>query len=444
MGGKRKKKSLSPSKAQISPPVKKGKRNSSSVAVEVMDRNPIQANPYAPLGGAEDFDDDQSSVKTAATPMEHPARRNTTPSKRSSDGPAVIPPPAKTKLPPLVVKSIPLDKLKRTMQAIGINATYQLTGVGIKLIISTMTEYSKAKTYLAKAGAEFFTFDVAAEKPFKVVVRGLPEMDTSDILDELRDDYNLKPLAVFAISRRNRQANYRDCLYLVHFVKGSVTLGALKPVRYLSDCKVEWEAYKGPNRSVTQCMRCLNFGHGTRNCNLKPRCNYCAQDHWTENCAIEGAVEFKCANCAGPHMSTNKRCPKLEQYRNIRKQASTRHQPRQKKTDRENIFDPDSFPELPLPTQRSAPAQAPVGQYGARNPPHGHADGPPPGFRWNQQGLNPRTEPSNNGFQSIPEVVPASVSNTIAHLATLVAEMQKMMMQLMQMFLNSNIHRQGA
>lgn len=243
----------------------------------------------------------------------------------SSSAPAVT-----MKLPPLVVKSIPLSTLKENLVAEGIVAQYKLCGIGIKVMMRTKNDFLHARNYLTRIGAEHFTHDVPSEKPFKAVVRGLPVMDIKDIEWELKDRYKLQPLHVFPLIRKDVNNTYRDCLYLVHFKKGTVSLNALKAVRIISYIVVRWEAYRGKNRDVTQCMRCLNFGHGTRNCAMKPRCNICAQAHLTAKCPVEGAVALKCVHCGEGHRSTDKVCSKREEYKRIRLDASQRHQPGRK------------------------------------------------------------------------------------------------------------------
>ncbi|XP_055614888.1 uncharacterized protein LOC129761198 [Toxorhynchites rutilus septentrionalis] len=207
MGGKRKKKSLNPNDSSNSPDQKKGKRNSNvsvrpsaSLTDSVVQSDRV-SNRFAILANAED---DQESARTITTSAKQ-----------------------KMKLPPLVVKSIPLDKIKRTMQAIGVDAVYQITRMGIKIITSTREEYNISKTYLTKANIPYFTHDVASEKPFKAVIRGLPVMDEKDILSELRNKFKLQALAVFPMSRRNKEILYCNCLYLIHFAKNTASLRAL-------------------------------------------------------------------------------------------------------------------------------------------------------------------------------------------------------------------------
>lgn len=303
--GKRKKKSLSPNRSNTSPQLKKGKRNSTPGGLDAAGSSCVNRNHdniYSLLPVEDEHDGaGQTSGKTASAPRKAPRNGPSTTEHDGGEADGSGPPPRNAKLPPLVVKSVSLDKLKRTMQAINVTADFKLSGMGTKLIIASEKDYNKAKTYLIKAGAEFYTHDVTSEKPFKAVIRGLPDMDTDVILAELRDYYDQHPLAVFPVNRRNRTAKYRDVLYLVHFAKGSTTLGALKSIRSINQVIIKWDRYKGPNRSITQCMRCLNFGHGTRNCHLNPKCNYCSLDHWTEDCELEGACQLKCSNSAGEH-----------------------------------------------------------------------------------------------------------------------------------------------
>ncbi|XP_058817775.1 uncharacterized protein LOC131681085 [Topomyia yanbarensis] len=175
------------------------------------------------------------------------------------------------KLPPLIVKSIPLEQLQKVLHAKGISAQFKLTRIGIKVMLQTMDEY------LNQHKAQFFTDDMPSEKPFKAVVRGLPVMQPEDIKSELEERYKLQPLAVYVIARKKKENyEYRDCLYLVHFRKGTVTLGALKAAKFIGNVVVSWEPHRGIYKDVTQCMRCLHFGHGTRNCHpavlLKEQC----------------------------------------------------------------------------------------------------------------------------------------------------------------------------
>lgn len=317
------------------------------------------------------------------------------------------------KIPPLMVKAVGLSKLKATMKAINIEAKYKLCRVGVKVVLESKEDYLKAKTYLTRSKTEFYSFDMPSDKPFKAVIRGLEAMDTDEIKQELEHHYKLKPLAVFPMSRHDKNKTYRDCLYLVHFRKGSVTLGALKAVRYLNDTIVEWEGYRGANRDVTQCMRCLHFGHGARNCNVKPRCGVCTQQHETKDCPIEEVVDYKCANCGGSHRATDRSCEKRAEYKRIRKEAASRNQPKRRPREAPNL-DANNFPRIPNQTG----GQPTDCQAGTRVP--------PPGLSYRDrlcQREPPRNQPS---YQQQEDSAPLLTPEELLHI------FQEMWQQLQQ------------
>lgn len=281
----------------------------------------------------------------------------------------------KVKLPPIMVKSIPLDQLSQGLKSIGVAAEYKLCRIGIKVLLNTKADFDKTFACLKRSQAEFFTHDIPGEKPFKAVVRGLPDVNPEELVSELREHYKLAPIAAYKMLRRDTKQKYRDSLFLVHFPKGTVTINALRAVRTLSSIVVRWEPYRGGGRDVTQCQRCMHFGHGTKNCNMAPRCNVCGQNHITSSCPVEGAAAFKCANCDAPHQASDKQCPKREAYKQIRKQASSSNQPGRQV--RAPVFKQDDFP--PLDPRNTRPQSQHPHHPGTV--PAGGQWSSPPGFR---------------------------------------------------------------
>ncbi|XP_065094243.1 uncharacterized protein LOC135714803 [Ochlerotatus camptorhynchus] len=194
---------------------------------------------------------------------------------------------AKVKLPPVVVKNTHLNELIADLASLGVKAEYKLGRVGTKVMLRTKPEYDLVVAHLR-------------------TTKVLPNFNSKFIEAKIRDRYKLAPSAVYRMTRKDENVKaYPDCLFLVHFQKRTVTLIALKAIRCINSI-VRWEPYRGSHRDVTQCQWCLNFGYGTRNCNLKPRCGNCAQNHATSECAADEAVAFKCANCGGAHQGSDK------------------------------------------------------------------------------------------------------------------------------------------
>lgn len=266
------------------------------------------------------------------------------------------------KVPPIMVKSISPTQLMKDLSAHKVPAQYKLCRVGTKVVCSNKIHYDNALSYLKEQNAEFYTHDIPGEKPFKVVVRGLPDIEPNIIKRELAEHFKLVPLAVYPMTRKNEKTSqYRDRLFLIHFQRKTTTLQALQAIRAMFSIIVKWEPYRGGNRDVTQCQRCLNFGHGTKNCYMLPRCASCGQSHLTNECPpCEDPTVVKCANCGGDHQGTDRKCPKRELFKQIRQQATTINQ--QKRTRKTPMLRNEDFPALssqqaPI-TQVTGPASA--------------------------------------------------------------------------------------
>ncbi|XP_065089798.1 uncharacterized protein LOC135710989 [Ochlerotatus camptorhynchus] len=159
---------------------------------------------------------------------------------------------AKVKLPPLVVKNAHLNDLIADLASLGVKAEFKLGRVGTKVLLRTKAECDLVVAHLRTTKVEFFTHDIPGEKPFKVVIRGLPNFDPKLIEAEIKNRYKLAPTTVFRMTRRDENVKrYLDCLFLVHFQKGTVTLNALKAIRSINSIIVRWEPYRGGRHDVT-------------------------------------------------------------------------------------------------------------------------------------------------------------------------------------------------
>jgi len=75
---------------------------------------------------------------------------------------------------------------------------------------------------------------------------------------------------------------------------------------------------------VTQCLRCMGFGHGSRHCGMRQRCLNCAQNHNVADCTVVPPTVPKCANCDGNHKANDPECPQRAHFQTIRQQATQR------------------------------------------------------------------------------------------------------------------------
>lgn len=65
---------------------------------------------------------------------------------------------------------------------------------------------------------------------------------------------------------------------------------------------------------ISQCRKCLRFGHSFRQCRSKLRCAGCGTDeHSLEECPNQ----IKCFYCHGDHLATSKECKEIERQKKI-------------------------------------------------------------------------------------------------------------------------------
>jgi hypothetical protein len=283
----------------------------------------------------------------------------------------------KEKMPPFYVKgdsSKVIPELAR-LSGSGLKAEYRLCSDGLKIIVPSSFDYKAVEGYLKVMKLEYFSHDVASEKPFKVVLRGLMDMDINE-LKEVLEEIKLRPEAIFKMRRHNKNAVHRDQLYLIHLVKGSINMKELKNIRALRSIIVEWERYTPVHRDITQCRNCLLPGHGSKHCHMKSRCGKCGSDHQTADCT-EDEIKVPCLNCGQQHVTTSRTCPKRTEFIEFRKKVAQRNQPKPKRDP--VIFNEDSFPVLAGQSILASPLLSQQGKPTAQQTwPRNH---PPPGFR---------------------------------------------------------------
>lgn len=344
----------------------------------------------------------------------------------------------KEKMPPFYTRGFP-EKLCQDMDFYvkkGLQVALRRCTDGYKITVPSIEHYRAVAEYLKVKKVEYFTHDMAAEKPYKAILRGLDDMEIDTLKAEL-EGVGLKPANIFKIKRHNTNKRYRDQLYLIHFPKGSTNLKELEGIRYVHHHVVQWERYKPIYRDVTQCTNCLNYGHGAKNCHIQSRCSNCGDNHASADCAVEDP-KIICVNCNEEHPSTSRACPKRAEFIKFRKQVNQRNR-RQKKGKEDNIEldDRSSYPDLKggKSSHDDNHRKNTAGTSGG--------GGPPPGWgnvRGSVSGAGP--SPQQQGSHPTDSYVPNGLSQVINQLTSLVTEMQKMMKQMMQFLMSRNIHSQ--
>lgn len=169
---------------------------------------------------------------------------------------------------------------------------------------------------------EFYSHPEQNSKSFKVILSGLPQVDTKCIEESLKEHTHV----MF-----NTQSQMK--LYLLHFDAEIVNKKTLDAVKYVYHHVVIWLPYKPKHKSPTQCMRCLMYGHGILSCNRYTVCMLCAGDHLTKDCKTHNNnskdntnVVYTCFNCRSAnlphtHKANDASCPFRLKYEQARTNA---------------------------------------------------------------------------------------------------------------------------
>ncbi|KAG5670078.1 hypothetical protein PVAND_000363 [Polypedilum vanderplanki] len=212
------------------------------------------------------------------------------------------------KFPPLIVFGQSISKIQEITNSIGSsNVQLKLVKEGIKVFVSTNSDFVKIQESFAKNSFHYYTHQLREEQLSKFVIHGLPKLET-DIIKQALESAKLNPVTIKDLNIKKK--NYDEHLfYLVSFYKKeNITLIDLQDVKAINHIRISWQNFRHTRKGPTQCMNCLRFGHGTANCHLISRCIRCAGDHKSKECPLiqvpDGetlskiaTTKLKCALC---------------------------------------------------------------------------------------------------------------------------------------------------
>ncbi|GFW52963.1 probable RNA-directed DNA polymerase from transposon X-element [Trichonephila clavipes] len=182
----------------------------------------------------------------------------------------------------------------------------RLTGDFLKLYTETAEERRTAVQFLREHKFQFSTIKSKAERPIKVVIKGLPRTTNPE---EIKEDLELLGYTPDRVNQLvGRKTKRALPIFLITLPRNldNLKIFDLKTLSYLS---IRVEGYNG--KGVTQCYTCNNFNHTSENCFLNPRCLKCGENHITRDCPIKQRLETAyCINChIYGHMANYKGCP---------------------------------------------------------------------------------------------------------------------------------------
>lgn len=175
----------------------------------------------------------------------------------------------------------------------------------------------------------FHTFSRKDERPYKVVIRGLPPLIEDDAKAEL-SALGYPDVGISKLRRNQETTNLSySPLYLAILPAGS-DINQFRKIKRLCHCVVQLEKFKTRSAQCTQCYRCQKFGHASRNCNLSPRCVKCLEQHETKDCPkTDKSTPAFCCNCNEQHPANYTKCSeRLKYIENLKKKNTVTQPPR--------------------------------------------------------------------------------------------------------------------
>jgi hypothetical protein len=136
-----------------------------------------------------------------------------------------------TKLPPIVMKNVPLQTIKAIMGELQINKyNFKFMSIGIKVFLESSDDLTKFKTHLTEKNFSYFTYQSLDEILVKYVIYGLNTYSSDEVRNELSAN-NINPKNITMLNLKKRRYD-DECIYLLYFKKGDTNINALRKVNH--------------------------------------------------------------------------------------------------------------------------------------------------------------------------------------------------------------------
>ena len=186
----------------------------------------------------------------------------------------------------------------------------KISNNSVKVLPANPDAYRKLTKLLKTLNANFHTYQLKQERPFRLVLRNIHHsVDLDDLKFELqklghevtnisniRHRVTKNPLSLFFIDIKQKENNKE--IYNVNRLMNSIV-------------KLEPPLAK---KEIVQCKKCQMHGHTQKYCNHNFRCVKLAGSHPTDQCAKSPETPAKCIHCQGEHPANYKGCSAYKLY----------------------------------------------------------------------------------------------------------------------------------
>jgi hypothetical protein len=261
----------------------------------------------------------------------------------------------KTRIPPIIMAASTHQTLVNNIKSFGVlDFNLKYTGnQNVAIFAKSLEDHEKIKKGLAVNNKEFHSYTPKDNIIKKSVIKGLPaNMDVEDIKEDLQQQG--LPVAKVVAMKTQRP------LYLVTYESAPKT-ELLKMIRCVCLVHITIEIYRTKGK-ITQCFRCQQYGHASRNCNRMPRCVKCPKNHDTKDCERKDrTTPATCTGCGGAHPANFKECPRRQEYLKMLEKRRNTGNPWTTKRggEAQPIFSKEDFPSLPKTASIFPPSPPP-------------------------------------------------------------------------------------
>ena len=167
----------------------------------------------------------------------------------------------------------------------------------VKILPTNPDAYRKLTKLLKTLNANFHTYQLKQERPFRVVLRNIHHSADLDELkfellkhghevtniSNMRHRITKNPLSLFFIDIKQKNNNKE--IYNVNRLMNSIV-------------KIEPPLVK---KEIVQCTRCQRYDHTQKYCNHNFGCVKCAGSRLTDQCTKSPEIPAKSIHCQGEH-----------------------------------------------------------------------------------------------------------------------------------------------
>lgn len=273
------------------------------------------------------------------------------------------------KPPPITVCNISIMDLRHQLSLIKDidqqKLLIRITQHGTKVFSQNNNEFNILKKFFTDKNIHYYTHTLYDERRVKICLYGLYKMNVNELKNELSTTHKIRPVDIKIIEPRIQNKRYdEECIYILYFQKkDNMKIEMLKKITGLFNIKVNWKYYSSKSHGPTQCSNCQDFGHGTENCRMKPKCIRCSGVHNSSKCPllpktapdskgnsvpdIKSKIpddKIKCANCGSNHTANFRGCNYRKQFIELKQQIRPRNKQNRFSAP---LFNETNFPQLP-------------------------------------------------------------------------------------------------